>query len=218
MPNNHITTKLCCEPWSDTKKLLVLLLSVDVVFILLQIPYHMGMMSSPMFSIETDRGYPEVYQYIKEFWIILLLFGAFLCHKPRLVYLVWTCLFAYILVDDAMSVHENVGRWAAAEFNLQPMFGLRARDLGELGFSAIAGSLLFSGIGMAYFFSNAQGRTITKHLTGLFALLVMFGIGVDMIHEMVSQGKIVWGVIEDGGEMCIISLMAWYVFKLPPRK
>ncbi|MBL4701796.1 MAG: hypothetical protein JKX85_11130 [Phycisphaeraceae bacterium] len=209
-----IIKRLCNEPTAATR-FLVLLLAADLVFILIQIPYHMGMMSNPFFSIEADMGYAEIYQYIKEFWIILLLFGIAI-QRPRAIYLAWMCLFIYVLCDDALSIHETVGRWIATQLDLQPMFGLRSRDFGELMVSAVAGGVLFSSIGIAYFFSDLHGKTMSRHLVGLFALLVLFGVGVDMIHQMVSFGKDFWGIVEDGGEMGVISLMVWYLFNLQP--
>ena len=209
-----IIKRLCHQPTAATK-FLVLLLSADLVFILIQIPYRMGVMSNPYFSIETDMGYAEIYQYVKEFWIILLLLGIAV-QRPRAIYFAWMCLFIYVLCDDALSVHENVGRWIGTQLDLQPMFGLRPRDFGELIVSVVAGGVLFSSIGVAYFFSDLHGKIMSRYLMGLFALLVLFGVGVDMIHQMVSFGKDAWGVIEDGGEMCIISLMVWYLFNLQP--
>lgn len=197
---------------SESQQFLLLLLAADLVFIFLQIPYNMGMMSSPLFSIEIDRGYAEIYQYIKEFWNVLML--MFLVWRwRRMVYVAWTCLFIYILLDDSLSIHETLGKWIVVQTHWHEMLGLRARDYGELVVSAVAGTVLLGWVGISWYFTDVMGRAISRVLAILFVMLVFFGIGVDMFHEWIPFAKRVFGIMEDGGEMLVVSVMTWYLFK-----
>jgi len=197
----------------NTTKLLVLLLFADCVFILLHIPYTMQILTDPLFSISRELGYAEVYQYIKIYWIVLLLLYI-VAKQKRLIYFAWCVLFLYLLIDDTLRVHETMGRHLAHYFGYQPAFGLRAQDFGELSVSFFFGTLLFTFLAIAYLYSDNKGKERSKHLLGLIILLAIFGVAMDMIHSMASWGSSLWGLIEDGGEMLVISIIVCYVFNI----
>ena len=46
----------------------------------------------------------------------------------------------------------------------------------------------------------------------LLIILAFFGIFVDMFHVAFPWGKSILGLIEDGGEMIVISITVWYAF------
>ena len=55
----------------------------------------------------------------------------------------------------------------------------------------------------------------------LILALVFFGVGVDMAHIAIKLGRkvnFIFGVVEDGGEMLVASLILWYVFLLSIRE
>ena len=172
-----------------------------------------------MSNIETDKGYAEVYQYLKYLWIIVLLF--FISIKERtLLYLPWFLLFAYFLVDDALRVHELLGKQIGEYIGIRPPFGLRQDDLGELIVSACAGLLLLPAMLAAYRSAARANRKVFHDLVLLVLLLVIFGVGVDMVHIVFSGSprmELVLGILEDGGEMLAVSLLLWYVFLLMMR-
>ncbi|PVV10335.1 MAG: hypothetical protein B6D82_12620 [gamma proteobacterium symbiont of Ctena orbiculata] len=194
-------------------KLLILLLLADLAFIVVHIIFELFLKSNTLFSINRDLGYAEVYQYIKEFWILVLLFVLAVKSK-RLIYFSWSVLFLYLLLDDSLQLHENIGSYLANHHQLQPVFRLRAQDLGELMVFVSVGFLLFSFVGGAYFYSDDSGKEISKHLFILVISLAFFGGLVDMLHIAVSFGKPVFALIEDGGEMIIMSIIVWYVFDI----
>jgi hypothetical protein len=176
-------------------------------------------LENPLLSVEKDRGYAEMYQYLKLIWIITLLAYISLQKKSPL-YMVWILLFTYLLFDDALHIHEFVGIYTAENLNLTPAFGLRLQDYGEMAVSATVGiSLLFFGV-LAYRRGSQDFKNISKDLILLMGILVFFGIVVDMAHIAVQLGwwvNFILGVIEDGGEMIAVTLMVWYVFMLSQR-
>ena len=102
--------------------LLALLIFTDLVFIGLHtIQFIVPSLNYPLLSLETDQGFPEVYQYIKWFWIIILLV-LISTQRRSVTYSAWGLFFAYLLLDDALEIHENVGTLIAANLSLTPPF------------------------------------------------------------------------------------------------
>ena len=58
---------------SNAATFLLLLLLPDFIFIGLHFSPWAQSSAAPLLSLEEDLSYPEVYQYIKELWIVLLL-------------------------------------------------------------------------------------------------------------------------------------------------
>ena len=197
-------------------RFLFLLLIADLLFIAVHALYKMNVFSNPLFSIEKDFGYAEVYQYIKEYWIAaLLIIAAF--NKRLLILVAWALLFGYFLLDDSLQIHETFGDYLARSLQIQPMFNLRAQDFGELIVSAAAGTVLFSFLGLAYLYSHSSAREVSRQLFLLVICMVFFGILVDMLQIAIPWGRTVWGMVEDGGEMVIMSVIVWYVYHIEMR-
>lgn len=197
-------------------RFLLLLLVVDIVFIVLHVIYgHTALLPTRLFSLEQDRGYAEVFQYIKEFWIALMLCFVAI-RKSHLLYFGWSLLFFYLLLDDAISIHERVGWYLSDFYNLNAMYGLRAGDIGELVVSISIGVPLLLLIGIAHYRSNPADRRISTILIVMLAFLAFFGVAVDMIHVIVMNTKLggVVGIVEDGGELVVMSVITWFVFSL----
>ena len=193
---------------------LLVLLVIDLAFIFLHFLLLTDAFENTLFSLERDRGYPEVYQYLKIFSIVILL--HFLFAKTKVIgYGMWSLLFLYLLLDDAFSIHETLGGFIATTLALAPAAGLRAQDFGELAVSLIAATVFL--IPIAWFYARGLGafKEATKQLLWLLVALAFFGIFVDMLHVAIDMGwkvRFLLGVVEDGGEMLVVSLMAWYVF------
>jgi hypothetical protein len=183
-----------------------------MLFIGLDVVYTHTENLSSMYSLERDRGYAEIYQYLKFAWILLIL-GALTWKLRALVYASWFIVFAYLLIDDALLFHEIFGLYAAEKLLINPGFSLRGQDFGELLVTVIAGLTLFIFVAFAYTRSNPDQRLFTRRMTILVLYLAFFGVLFDSIHEML-RGTIlfnVFGTIEDGGELIVASVMSWFV-------
>ncbi len=196
-----------------SSKLLIVLILADLVFMLIHVLYTMDVVINPLWSIKKDLGYAERYQYIKEGWIVLLLL-VMAIKRSHVIYITWSILFMYLLLDDSLRIHERMGRYLVGYFNLQPAFNLRAQDFGELGVSMLFGSLLFLFIGWAYWFCDTAAKKISKHLFILVLALGFFGVFVDTFHRAVPFGKSIRVLVEDGGEMLIMSIIVAYAYNL----
>lgn len=197
------------------KCLLALLLLTDAAFILAHLIHTFTPFLNPAgYSIEQERGYSEIFQYIKYFWIILLL-GTLAVTRREWNFGLWMLLYLYLLGDDASQYHERGGEFLTATMGYQAQWGLRAQDFGELSMSLIV-LTLFSLFGIkAYLGANAEVRRAIKGYGLLLALLAFFGVCVDMLHVVAGGDSFpLLGVVEDGGEMLTVSLTCWYTFHL----
>lgn len=198
-------------------KLLVLLIIADLCFIFLHsVRYRFHFLDNSLWAIENDEGYAEIYQYIKELWIFVML-ALLWIRSLRLIYISWGVLFLYLLIDDSVHLHEQFGWTIADIFNFHEAFGLRAKDFGEIVVSVVAAFTLFIFIVLGYILSTPQGKKMSLYLLVLVAALAFFGIFVDMIHEITNEGFYL-GVLEDGGEMLVMSIITAYVFSLKPEE
>jgi hypothetical protein len=200
-------------------KFLGLFLATDIVFIIIHIFYlNTDLVSNPYFSIEQDRGYAEFFQYIKEYWIALLL-GWLGLRNRSILYGAWSLLFLYLLLDDSCSVHEKLGLTIGNKLSLLPTFNLRSADLGELIVSAGVGLFFLVLIAIAYRFGDRLSRKTSRHLVTLLFALALFGIVIDLLHIALPFPS--WadflGLLEDGGEMVVMSIIAWLVFSVSER-
>lgn len=199
---------------------LLLLLAADLAYIVLHLLLRLTpLLDNPLLALTRDRGYPEFYQYVKVFWIILLLVMTGVTTRTA-GYAAWVLLFVYLLLDDALQLHENLGVQLAASFGFVPLVGLRTQDLGELAVSAVSGTLLLGLISGSYLRGADPFRQASRRLLLLVLVVVFFGVFVDMLHMMLNTGPtmdLVFEVIEDGGELVAMSVVAWYVFLLTIR-
>jgi len=228
--HNIMTTRRCLEALNERSAtvFLILLLCADLAFFGMHfIAAIIGdiigdikwVLENKLFNIERDRVYPEMYQYIKFFWIIILLFNLSLKNRS-LHYIPWVLLFTYFLFDDSISIHERGGNLFAEHFNFTPHFGLRLQDYGQLATSATAGIFLFLPLVWAYRKGTQIFRKISLDIGLLVLVLVFFGVVVDTMREAVHLGNAVdfiMGFVEESGEMLAVSLVLWYIFLLNVR-
>lgn len=207
-------TRIAFDLRRDPDKLLLLLICSDAVFVILHAFHtYSGFFTDPQFSITKDRGFAETFQYLKEGWIVLILFFLTF-QQPNLLYPSWSLLFAYLLVDDLFLVHERLGERVAAHLGLLPMWGLRTQDFGELGVTAFFAATFLVVISLAYYRSDSDTRSFSRSLLAMLVALVFFGVLVDMVHVMVKHRswQFVLEITEDGGEMVVMSVIVWAVF------
>jgi len=201
--------------------MLILLILTDLIFIIIHCLFTFSMNDfdylitvdkNYLYSIENDQGYSEIFQYIKEFWILLLL--LFLSFKKKhLIYFIWSLLFFYLLLDDSLSIHEEIGEYLANYFNIETRYNLRAVDFGELLVSFGVGVSFLSFLSFTYFRAVNDVRKFSVHIFILLLFLVFFGVFIDMLHTFLGDD---WklGLIEDGGEMIAMSLITAYIFNI----
>lgn len=168
---------------------------------------------NPFFALANDDSLGELVQYFKWFSITAI-FVYLAVKRSSICYLAWALIFLYLLLDDWLGIHENVGAYLMQNFSFATPGGLRLQDIGELAVSAIAGSFLLIVSVWAYIKSDDFYKITTHSMLYLFIALVFFGVFIDVVAVMTYTGNIsafLFDVVEDGGEMIVASFMLWFI-------
>jgi hypothetical protein len=192
------------------------LLALDAVLIVLHVTHvQAGIPSSRIFAIDVDGGLPEILQYAKEFLAALLLFIVANRHTCQ-VCRVWGALFAYFLIDDSAQFHERLGAVVSDTLGLAPTAGFRPQDLGELTVTIIIGVMFFVLISRAHYIAGQRDRARSWILFFSVAIFAFFGVVTDMAHVLLPQRHYYFALvlIEDAGEMIVMSFIAWIVLNI----
>ena len=119
-----------------------------------------------------------------------------------------------MLLDDAFSFHETSGKFLALLLDIQPTMGLRPVDYGELLYALAVGIIILPLMAYCYISGDKTFKKSFVDLSLLLIVLLFFGVFMDMLHSYFSDiyplGGI-FGLLEDGGEMIALSLIAWYM-------
>jgi hypothetical protein len=193
------------------RTLLGLFLAVDIAFVLIHLVW-LALPSPPsaLFSVNTDLGYAEFFQYIKVFCIVVLLSVSFIRQK-HFVYLAWAFFWSYMLFDDAFALHEKLGVWL-----LQARL-VSSHELGEMVVYAGIGGLLILLLVAAHLLANQTQKVVSRNLAVLASLFLLFSVGVDMLngalaHSVPTLLHYGFDLLEDSGEMFATSMIFVWVF------
>jgi hypothetical protein len=204
--------------FAGTLVLFGLLVSIDLLFIAVHVLHVWSpALKAGHYSLEADGGMAEMYQYIKFIWLSGCLVLAFL--QTRLpVYLGWMLLFGFLLLDDAIQMHERAGWWFADQFGFSAALGLRAKDFGEIAFAACIGITAVALVLLTFWRGAAQSKHVSADILCLLCVLAFFGVFFDAIHtvayfESPSLAPVL-ALIEDGGEMIVVSVITAYAFDI----
>ena len=155
--------------------LLVLLAMGDLFYIGLHLAHKAArilnifdtLQYNDVFSLYYDLSLAESFQYLKEYWIIIIFLWLILRQHQR-QYIGWAILFIYLLLDDMLSFHESLATFILNFLNVNPKFiltgELRYQDFGELGVSVFFGIILIGVIGIAYFRGTPEIRKTFHYL------------------------------------------------------
>lgn len=167
------------------------------------------------FVLEYDGSYPEFFQYLKFFWLSCIF--AHLSVKADRRYLLWTALFGYLLLDDSLSIHETAGERLGLYLSWAPSGLGGPAAVGELILFASIGLFTVAAVAILAPRHPPAFRQLSADLVVLLAFVAVFGVGIDAIHSvaegMFGSGKhiaVIFGAIEDGGEMLAVSLIVGY--------
>lgn len=200
---------------------LLLLICGDLAYMAI----HLGFLYAPgmrgrHYSLETDGGLAEFYQYVKQLWIALCLAIAFL-RRRHLVLLAWSGFFAFLMLDDALQLHERAGLWLGRRLSLPAVAGLRPDDLGELMVAGAVGASLLLVLAAAWWREREPTWRFSRVLLILTVALGVCGVILDTFHVIayfrapaISDPL---AFLEDGGELLIVSVLTAYAMDLAVR-
>ena len=206
-------------------KFLALLIVTDLAFILLHLLFYLPGSYSHIFLSEViwhkksllltqDQGFAEVFQYIKEFWIVLLLILGY-WQRKNMVFFGWALFFSYLLLDDFLSIHEIVGAIIGNLWYFPNILNLQGSDLGEIIFLATVGIIFLTSIGYSHAQSKYRDRKHSNFLIFFLLALMIPAVILDVVHAAVDNNRflyLVFSLLEDGGEHIVMSLTLAFVY------
>jgi hypothetical protein len=135
-------------------------------------------------------------------------------------YLAWSAIFFYVLLDDFLMLHERVGEVIVNMWQIEDRFGLRGQDFGELLVIGTAGLLLLPLLAGCFYTGDQRFRRDSLLLIAGFVIYAGFAIGVDMVHILFLETSLssFFGLLEDGGELILISCILWVGFLMLARE
>jgi hypothetical protein len=189
-----------------------MLLLADLFLILVFLSHRLyGWPSSHYFNIGIDRSIPELFQYVKQLAMAAVLCLIFI-EKRALVALLWAAISLLMFFDDAFQAHEKLGTMISELLSLSDVGGIRGQDFGEVAAAGLLATPLLLGVAFCYIRDTPFLRRFSRNLFYLLVLLGLFGVVIDLfVHSLQSLALY---VIEDGGEMIVISLMLYYVWSV----
>jgi hypothetical protein len=164
-----------------------------------------------MLLLTTDGGYAEIYQYLKKTFIIIILAVTGIKSRSS-IYFMLALIYGYILLDDVLRIHETVGGLYLGGFihKFYPDSSIDQYHLGQILY-ALPVSLFFLILIWIFYPRNSPESNKIKTILALLFFFAFAAIGIDALQSFISfKGS---GIIEDGGEMIVISFTAWYVYK-----
>lgn len=201
---------------------LTLFLLLDLFFVgahvvraqLVRDPTYDGFLAdSAHWSLGIDRSYSERFSYLKTGLAALLL--LLLYERRRAVtYLAWGLTLSFILLDDALELHERTGAALISHAGLPTVAGIGGDLYAEMILWLSAAVPLLGLIALGY--RRDRGlRRLSRWFLGLLAALFFFGGVVDALHAAapyVEQPTVRFFLartllLEDGGEMVVLSLL-----------
>jgi hypothetical protein len=198
--------------------LLLLLLGGDFIFTLVHIIRHTIFQNTSIW-VTRLTAYLNAYHLVKLFLVIVLL--IYLLKSTRCTgYVSWILVFSYLLIDDALLIHQNLGSKFSAWFDAHFLHNLslppRFYEFTILAFAAMFLGIIVS---WAYLHSSPTFRKISKDIFLFLLALVFFGVVVDLtvVFKLGTAVIYFFGFVEDSGEMVVFSLLLWYVYLLAIR-
>ena len=190
------------------------LATVDGLFLAVHVLHMLEVQAflGEAFNLQTDGGHSEVFQHLKELLIALTL-ASLAWQKRGVVHAYWAVVFAYLLVDDRFMIHETMGPRVSAALGLERYLQY-PHDVGQVVYSAAVAGAIILAFALLLARTAASLRPFSLGLLGLVLVLGFFGVAVDLVHVMATNvGIRGLGILEEGGEMFVMSAMVAYVLR-----
>lgn len=200
-------------PWWRTSPavlILGLLLVTDLAFALGSFSYDLGLLKDDRLSLGAERGLPETWGYVQFLWSLLAL-GVLFRRRRDAMYVVLAVIVAYLLVDDGLTVHEEVGAWLSDAGWTSSVLGVDANHVGEVLFSLGSAVVLLAGVAIAWRWASRPARRVAMGVLGCVAVMAFAGIAVDFLQSMIARGNPIFVFLEDGGELVAGTVMTAFL-------
>lgn len=165
------------------------------------------------FKFGKERAVPEVIGYVFTAWAAgLALYLAFVHRQAVLA--AWSAVFAVLLADDYLMLHERMGKVVFVTFGIPHPY---SQPFGELGWLGGVGLVLVTAVALGHRFATPGWRAASRVLVVLLGLLVLCGVVIDAVHAFVPNVKpwnVIFIVLEDGGELLLLAVVVTFLYGL----
>lgn len=173
----------------------------------------LGVPEWPGFRFAMERSVPEVVGYVFTAWAAGLALYLAVAHRQA-VLAGWSAVFAVLLADDYLMLHERMAKVVSANVTVPYPYG---QPVGEIVWLAFVGGVLLTAIAVTYRFAEPEWRASSRVLTALLALLVLCGVGIDAVHGFTTNRgawHVILSALEDGGEVLLLAVVVTFLYGL----
>jgi hypothetical protein len=100
---------------------------------------------------------------------------------------IWAAVFAVMLLDDALMLHERLGIMLASTQAIPVPFGMSGREVGELLVWATFGLAVGVPLLLGHVLALKEPRRFSQGLFLLLGALVFFSVVMDTIHNLLTR-------------------------------
>lgn len=156
----------------------------------------------PHAVIFDDGGIAEVFGYVKAAASVVVM--AIIAVRTRqAVWVAWALLFAVVILDDSLMLHETWGADLAAVLDLR-IAGLREQDAGEIIVWVLLGAVPAVLVLLTHLRSDMVARRRSRRVGWLFVALLIIAVGFDVlvIATGPSQLSACWRSLRTAANSC----------------
>jgi len=204
--------------------LAVLLLPIPFLLVAHQLHYwDVWPFYSERWIVNGDRTVIEIFGYVQLAVAAVLLAVVGRRQHQGPVYAAWAATLVVVVIDDSMRLHERGGGWLVRRDLVPELLGLRPQALGELLTWVLIGIPVLVLLFVAHRASAPGAQADSWRLAALMVLLMAFGLGVDVVHELIEEltdngvVDLLVTFVESGGELGAMSALLAYAFHLLRR-
>ena len=199
----------------------IVVLAIDVLLLTANAAlntYAVPFFRNAMWDGDLDGSLIELFGYLQLAAASLALLGLWVRRRIG-VYGAWALIFAVLVVDDWLMIHEYGGAQLIGLFHIQPAAGLHPQDIAEILVWVILASVLGVLLLIAYERAPRVGRRDSNILFGLVALLSVFTVGLDLVDSVVDLTtsdlmRDSFTLTETSGELLVMSFMLVTVLRM----
>jgi heme A synthase len=179
--------------------------------------YNGFFQDSRRWGLGIDGSFPELFGYLKT-GVAALLLSLLFAQKRALTYFAWGLTLVFILLDDALELHERLGAALVESARLPTLVGVRPELYAEAVLWLAVAPALLTLIAIGYRRDRRERalRRLSRLFLGLLGALFFFGAVVDALHAAAPYVTHPTArfflarttILEDGGELVVLSFFA----------
>jgi hypothetical protein len=181
----------------------------EVIAGMLELKGQISPETASWFRVSKDGSFGEIAGYFElQIAAIFLLLSGWYVYSP--LHLSFAVLTEYLLLDDALELHERAGEVIGARY-FETAERLRPQDYGELAYFAFVILAALLVLAASYRVATLTQRMWCFLLVVPFVFIALASVGLDLVHALMPPDQRLLsgavGVVEDGSELLGFGLL-----------